>query len=396
MRTKLCPLTFILLTGCAPLFPDAPADEDLLDGPLPGLSPAQHQQFLRGDIAFNDDIFTAATGLGPVFVASSCGACHAGDGKGHPANTLIRFGQSDSSGNQYEQLGGPQLQHRSLLGFEAESIPTGAPHTALIAPSVTGLGLLDAISDSDILAWADPHDTDGDGISGAVSRVTVPLYTSLRPDAIPLNGGTRYIGRFGKKAAAYDLLHQTAGAYNQDMGVVSAFEPVDPATGQHQEPEVSSATVNDVVFYLKTLKNPPRRNKDSEAVKRGEQVFIQLGCENCHRSSFTTGASELSALSNREIHPYSDLLLHDMGAELNDGYTEGSAAPAEWRTPPLWGLGLSANSQGQQVFLLHDGRAHSIAEAIEWHGGEAEKAANAYRALSEAEKTELLEFLESL
>lgn len=396
LRSTSIVLGIILSISCEKTLPTAPAENELLDGPVSGLSKAEQQQFLAGDIAFNDKIFTIEKGLGPVFVSNSCGSCHAGDGKGHPFISFTRFGQSDSTGNPYATFGDKrnQLQHNAIPGYEPEQLPPGAPFSDFLAPAVTGLGLLDAVSDADLIALADPNDHDGDGISGRLHYQTVPEFVALRPNSIPKND--RYIHRFGKKAAAYDLLHQTAGAYNQDMGIVSLFEPIDPYSGLEQDPEVSTQTVNDVVFYLKTLKAPAPRNQDDPEVLRGKEIFSSIKCGSCHTPTLKTRQSPVAALSNKEFHPYTDLLLHDMGAALDDGYTEGYALTNEWRTPPLWGLGLSANSQGGAIYLLHDGRATSIEEAIQFHGGEAESSKNLYNQLLESERGQLIKFLESL
>lgn len=150
--------------GCDQFEPKAPANHDILDGPVDGLTEAENLQFLRGDVAFNDEVFTSASGLGPLFVATSCGSCHAGDGKGHPFTTLTRFGQVNETGNQFLNNGGPQLQHRAIPGFTAEQIPSGATSTKLLPPANTGLGFLDEVRDEDILSWADPTDANGDGI----------------------------------------------------------------------------------------------------------------------------------------------------------------------------------------------------------------------------------------
>lgn len=205
-----------------------------------------------------------------------------------------------------------------------------------------------------------------------------------------------YITRFGKKGGAYDLLHQTSGAYNQDMGITSDFEPVDPYSRLETDPEVSIQTVQDVVFYLKTLKAPIPRNQDDPDVISGDLIFSQIKCASCHTPTLKTGFSPIDPLSNKEFHPFSDLLLHDMGTDLDDGYTEGFALTAEWKTPPLWGLGLSKDAQGGSYFLLHDGRATSIEEAILLHGGEAEQSKTNYAELSETEKQQLIKFLGSL
>jgi len=384
----------IILLSCEELLPPAPADDSLLDGPLLGLTPEQNRQFLKGDVAFNDEVFTSETGLGPIFVATSCGSCHAGDGKGHPFTTLTRFGQSDESGNLYLGLGGPQLQHRALPGFAPESLPAGAPSSRFTPPGNTGLGFVELVSDADLLAMADPDDNDGDGISGVPNWINVPSYVTLHPGAISQNG--KYIGRFGKKAAVYNLLQQTVNAYNQDIGITSSAEPRDVYSGLEIDPEVSNQTVNDVVFYLQTLKAPIQRSQNESQIKAGESLFLGIGCEKCHKQTLKTGNSSVEALSNQEFHPYTDLLLHDLGGSLDDGYTEGSAQTYEWRTPPLWGLGLSPGSQGGEYFLLHDGRAKSIEEAILLHGGEATFVRDNYEQLSSAEKASVISFLESL
>jgi len=394
MERKLLCLVVLIAVGCAKLEPAAPADDALLDGPVDGLSGAELARFLRGDVAFNDDVFHAGNGLGPVFVATSCGSCHAGDGPGHPFTTLTRFGQSDASGNHYLDQGGPQLQNRAIPGVEPETIPGGAPSARFLPPLNTGLGFIDAASDGDILAWADENDADGDGISGRPNWVSLKDYSNARPGAMEQGG--LYVGRFGRKSGAYDLLQQTAQAYNQDIGVVSDYEPIDPYTHELQDPEVATAVVNDVVFYLRTLKAPIQRNLDDPDVAAGEQVFVAVGCAKCHRPEMTTGDSPIAALAHKTFRPFTDLLLHDMGPGLDDGYTEGNATSAEWRTPALWGLGLFPDSQGGQYFLMHDGRAHSIEEAIDMHGGEAQGARDAFHALPSGERDQLLTFLKSL
>lgn len=384
----------LLAVGCAKLLPEAPAEDELLDGPVAGLTGEQHARFLAGDVAFNDEIFTAATGLGPLFVSTSCGSCHAGDGRGHPFSTLTRFGQWDATGNHYLQQGGPQLQHRALPGYAPEQLPPGAPHARLLPPPNTGLGFLEAVPDAALLALADPLDADGDGISGVPNWIALPSYVQPRQGAIAEEG--KYIGRFGRKGAVYDLLQQTANAYNQDIGITSTFEPWDTYTGEPGDPEVPDRTVSDVVFYLRTLKAPLQRDRDHPAVIAGEQVFNAVGCTKCHWPELQTGPSPIAPLANTTIRPFTDLLLHDMGPGLDDGYTEGSALTGEWRTPPLWGLGLSPASQGGGYFLLHDGRATSISQAIELHGGEAVASREAFLQLPAQQRADLLRFLESL
>jgi CxxC motif-containing protein (DUF1111 family) len=379
--------------SCEKLVPPAPEDEDVLDGHMQGLSSAELSKFLNGDAAFNET-FTSQKGLGSVFVATSCGSCHAGDGKGHPFTTLTSFGQTDSTGNQFLHLGGPQLQNRAIPGFMPEQIPAGATFSKFTPPAVTGLGFLAFISDNDILNMADPNDLDGDGISGVPNWINIPSYIIPHQNAVSQNG--KYIGRFGKKAAAYSLLHQTVNAYNQDMGITSFFNPIDVYSGLEIDPEIATQSVNDVVFYLHTLKAPIQRKPNDAEVIQGKNIFSQINCSGCHKPDLTTGYSPIAPLSYKTFHPYTDLLLHDMGSQLDDGYTEGNANTSEWRTPPLWGLGLSPNSQGGQYFLMHDGRAKSIIEAILLHGGEATNSRAQYQNLSQQEKEALLKFLKSL
>lgn len=388
---------FLLLTctaACNKLLPGVPEDDAILDGPVADLTPAQKIIFLRGDVAFNDDVFSKENGLGPLFVATSCASCHAGDGKGHPFTMLTRFGQTNNTGNQFLHLGGPQLQHLSIPGFQPEQFPAGATFSKFMPPANTGLGFLDFVPDATILALSDEIDLNADGISGRLNWINVPNYAALRSGAIQQGG--KYIGRFGKKAATYDLLHQTASAYNQDIGITSLFEPFDTYSGLEIDPEISTQTVNDVVFYLQTLKAPVQRNQGLSEVASGRQFFLNIGCGNCHTPQLTTGISPIAALSNKTFFPYTDLLLHDMGPGLDDGYTEGSATTAEWRTPALWGLGLSRNSQGGKYFLLHDGRAQTIEEAIMLHGGEGNQSKLNFQQLPGKQKTQLLKFLESL
>lgn len=383
----------LLLVACSKLEPSAPAEDAVLDGLVPGLSGEERMRHLEGDADFSQ-VFTSSTGLGPLFVSTSCAGCHAGDGRGHPFSRLTRFGQSDATGNHYLDQGGPQLQQRALPGYTPEEVPAGASHALFLPPPNTGLGYLDAVPDADLIALADPDDADGDGISGVPNWIVPRGYVVPRPGAIEQNG--RSIGRFGRKAAAYDLLDQTANAYLQDMGVTSSYLPYDTYTGLESDPEVPNNTVGAVVFYLRTLKAPIQRDRADAQVIAGEQVFNAIGCAKCHVPELRTGPSSIAALANTTFRPFSDLLLHDMGPGLDDGYTEGNALAAEWRTPPLWGLGLSPASQGGSYYLLHDGRATSITQAIELHGGEAQHSRDAFIGLDSEDCADLLRFLESL
>lgn len=384
---------YFLLLLIAASCTKTPLDNEILDGPVEGLTSEQNLRFLKGDRAFNNEVFTAQTGLGPLFVATSCGACHAGDGKGHPFSALVRFGQSDTV-NTFLQYGGPQLQHRAIPGYAPEQVPNTATSSKFLPPANTGLGFIEIVSDADILNMADPNDADGDGISGTPNWNYVPDYVNVSNDAQSNNG--KYICRFGKKGSVYNLLQQTANAYNQDMGITSIFESYDTYNHQEVDPEVATQTVLDVVFYLQTLKAPIQRNAGNADIIKGKEVFKAIGCEKCHRETLHTSISNTAALSEKEFHPYTDLLLHDMGSALNDGYTEGSALPQEWKTPALWGLGLSMNSQGGSYFLMHDGRAKSIEEAIQMHGGEGSTSKEKFSQLSNSDKQNLIRFLESL
>lgn len=405
-----------LLGGCDILTPDAPLEEEVLDGTIEGMTASQVGQHFAGDEEFGR-VFAVEDGLGPIFVAASCEQCHVGDGKGHPVFNLQRFGRLlPSSGfDPMTELGGPQLQHRSIPGYPAETVPSGVTGLSVFTPpAVTGLGFLDAVEDQTLIDLADPFDLDNDGISGRLQlHEPTPLIEEVielerRGSPDPTARGTLvdggYIGRFGKKALTVNLLHQTVGAYHDDMGITSDLMPEDlfnPEAGSRAsdavaDPEVTSAAVADVVFYLKTLRAPSRRGADDPRVLDGERIFQDVGCADCHVPSLTTGASEIEVLDRVEFYPYTDLLLHDMGPELDDGYTEGRAFTSEWRTAPLWGLGLVETFQGGETFLLHDGRARSIEEAVEFHGGEASGSRGAFLALTPEQRAAILAFLKSL
>jgi len=408
-------LVAAVLGGCDVFMPDLPDEADILDAPFDDLTPAQQAVHLRGDEEFGRR-FAVADGLGPTFNAASCDQCHAGEGKGHPVFNLTRFGRMD--GGVFDPLyalGGPQLQDRAIPGFSPETLPPEATgQAAFMPPSVTGLGFLEAVDDSTLLRLADPDDADGDGISGRVQLLTPsPVVEEVTARERAAFGGdpargTRidgsFIGRFGRKASTVNLLHQTATAYAQDMGLTSDVflsDLLSPSVGNFAEdgvadPEISSAVLNAVVFYLKTLREPLRRNADDPEVLAGEALFAEVGCASCHLPTLRTGRSEIPALDRAAFHPYTDLLLHDMGPELDDGYTEGRATTSEWRTTPLWGLGLSASFQGGQPFYLHDGRARTLEEAIEYHGGEGAESRARFLALSSEDRARLLRFLESL
>lgn len=404
-RNSILALTSVLLflviaISCQKILPKAPNAEDALDAPIEGLTLAQNRLFVEGAAEF-DEVYTDETGLGPIFVASSCGSCHSGDNKGHPFTMLTRFGQSDTTGNAFMDFGAPQLQHNFIVGHMGEQLPIGASASNFIAPIVSGSGYLELVSDVDILNLADPNDADGDGVSGRPNWNSLPDWVTPFQNAKQQNG--KFICRFGKKASTYNVHQQTVQAFNQDMGITSSFMPNNPVnylsglqSTPGADPEISDKGINATVFYIQTLQTPFRRNPEDEEVQRGAAIFAQVKCNSCHVEKLKTGFSPVSALSYKEFAPFTDLLLHDMGPALDDHYTEGGALSAEWRTAPLWGLGLSESSQGGKYFLMHDGRAKSIVEAIGYHGGEAQNSRNLYTNLPAEDQAALVKFLKSL
>lgn len=393
-------LVIASLSSCYKMLPQMPDSTNTLCGPV-GLSSAQSVLFARG----NDQFFairTAATGLGPYFVSTGCGECHSSDNRGHPFTILTRFGQSDTMGNKFLAEGGPQLQNANLPGYMPQQIPSGATSTRMIAPITAGVGFLEAVPDSEILAMAAANLTNPDGVRGHPNYNTIPSYVTPFTNAIPRGDG-KYICRFGRKASVYDLLQQVATAYNHDMGITSTFMPFDPynyldqtAPSSAGTPDVDNTTLNSVVFYCRCLQTPNQRDTGNATVKYGSRVFTGIGCATCHQPTLTTGYSPINALSYQTFNPYTDLLVHDMGPGLDDGYTEGNAKTSEWRTAPLWGLGLAPGVQGGSFYLMHDGRAHSIEDAITLHGGEAAVSAGRFHGLSASDRNALIIFLKSL
>lgn len=372
-------------------------------------------------------------GLGPLMNATSCSDCHFKDGRGGRGEAeprlLARLSVETRDGSRPDPVYGGQLQDRAVPGVAAEGrlevvweemegrygdgevfalrrpsyhlvdLAYGPPQEPLamsprMPPALLGLGLLEAVPVEQILAWADPEDGDGDGISG-------------RPQWVPdlRNGGTA-LGRFGWKAGQPTLEQQNAAALAQDLGVTNELHPAMLCTpGQKAcrerastggAVEAKSYEVQRLTLYTQLLAVPSRRGVQDPAVGRGETLFQEFGCAGCHRPDLETGAeAALPELTDQKIHPYTDLLLHDLGEELADGRGEHRASGREWRTPPLWGLGILENVSGT-VRLLHDGRARSLAEAILWHGGEAEASREAFRSAQARARRELLSFLESL
>uniref|UniRef100_UPI00355C80F3 di-heme oxidoredictase family protein n=1 Tax=Pseudoalteromonas xiamenensis TaxID=882626 RepID=UPI00355C80F3 len=359
-------------------------------------------------------------------------SCHARNGRaapaavGEPLNKWV-FKVSDSNGNpdpligkvlQPSTFGIPSSESEGSVIISSWSENNGlrkpnfqfskvtpAKFSARIAPQLVGMGLLEAISEETILAQEDPNDLDGDGISGKANRI-----------ADPETGVTR-LGRFGWKATTVNLKHQVASAFNTDMGVTSSLLP-NPDCGSAQSNcganavEVSDTDLDKLVKYLALLGIRAQRDSESAQVQQGKSVFANIGCGQCHVDTVQTSAFHpFSELRNQTIHPYTDLLLHDMGSGLADTLGEGDASGSEWRTTPLWGIGLSAcvtggldnilGGQGNefctpQHSYLHDGRARSLEEAILWHGGEGQTAKVAFEVLGESDKSALLAFLNSL
>lgn len=383
------------LAGCDALLTHAPDDGDLLDAPLPGLTPEQQAVFLRGDEAFGER-FSPAEGLGPIFNDVSCASCHSGDGRGRPENILVRFGVPPDLARD---RGGPQLQDRALAGAVPESLPEGVASSERLPLPVFGVGLIEAIPDETILTRADPDDADGDGVSGRPNMVHPPDWV---PVDEPGGGPGPVPGRFSRKAQVSSLLQQVVEAYHQDMGVTSDFLPVEnrnPLEGSGTssadpapDPEVPESTVRAVVDYIRMLA-PPRPAEVTGELVRGREAFREVGCEACHVPMLQTGPHAIEALAFRDVPLYSDLLLHDMGEELADGRPDGDATGREWRTAPLWGLRVVRDFLDGDAFFLHDGRASTVEEAILFHGGEAAAARAAFEALSEADREALLAFV---
>lgn len=348
---------------------------------------------------------------GPAYILASCNGCHFRNGRAVPPSPgepltqyVVKVG--DASGQPHPDLGGvlqpaggtPErgVSIRAWLDADGKRTPdyafeTAAPEqfSARISPALVGLGLLEAIPEAAILANHDPDDLDGDGISGRAHIVT---------DAVT---GDARLGRFGYKAGQPTLRQQTAGALRTDMGVLTSVYPT-PDCGSAQTgcgpegAELSDEDLDQLTLYVALLGVPPRRNLGDPQVMRGAELFEEAGCDDCHSASFTTSSFAPHAeLRGQTIRPYTDLLLHDMGPELADDLDEGGASGAEWRTPPLWGLGRTEGVSGGQAYL-HDGRARTLTEAIRWHGGEGADARDAFEAMPLPDRTALIRFLESL
>lgn len=392
-----------------------------------------HSSFVDGshDEHLENGVFAPTVGkAGPHYINDRCAGCHVRNGRAAPAaigEALDKwiFKVADANGNPDPDLGSA-LQPKSTGGAMSEGQVSLAGWTEAnglrspnyqfdgvqparfsgrIAPQLVGMGLLEAIPESTILAMEDEHDANGDGISGKANRVADPVTNETR------------LGRFGWKAGASSVKHQLAVAFNREMGVMTSVMP-NPDCGANQTDcgssgsELDDEHLDNLVKYISLLGVRPQRDINDAAVQRGEAQFANIGCAGCHTPALQTSQHHpLAELRDQTIHPYTDLLLHDMGPGLADNLGEGMATGAEWRTTPLWGLGLSAcvtggvvnpqGGQGNEVCTpvhsyLHDGRARSIEEAILWHGGEGQASNNAYQALSHSQKQDVLRFLESL
>jgi CxxC motif-containing protein (DUF1111 family) len=416
---------------------------------MPGLSPEDRRAFVVGNSFFRDNWVVAPAapegraGLGPLFNANSCSACHPDDGRGAPTTRAQDAGHGmvvfvspaaadgDATGASPapdaagpHPLYGVQLQDQAIPGVVPEARVWLAPRTergqfsdgtsfelrawtpqvespadgplgpvalsVRIGPQLVGGGLLEAVPDATLVALADPSDRDGDGISGRAHRTC-----------------DGRIGRFGWKASQPTIEDQVQAALHEDIGITSPKFPQESATpaqrtrvaaggGAPPTIEADAHKVQRLAHYCRVLAVPAQRDSLDPQVQRGRAIFESLGCARCHAPTLATGdASPIAALRQAEFHPYTDLLLHDLGPGLADGRRDGDATGREWRTAPLWGIGL-VQLANEQAGFLHDGRARTLQEAILWHGGEAERAREAFRRADAADRAALLRFLQSL
>ena len=422
------------LSGASNTVFDATAES--FGHPFPTLSAHDLAVHELGDKQF-EQTFVAApapvnSGLGPIYNNVSCSSCHHNDGIGVPtagdpqSSLLIRISVpgADEHGGPLPVPGyGTQLQDKAVFGtnpeatvvisyiYQTYAFPDGqtyelrAPSYSLVnlyipqggmlvsprlAPPVFGLGLLEAVPEEEILSHADESERDQDGISGRPNYVWDPVTQRTE------------LGRFGWKANVASILEQVSIAYNQDIGVTNKYFPNESCAGQVQfdnrkdDPELPDSLLMAAKFYVQSLAAPARRNVNDPTVVQGQNLFSQIGCASCHTPTMTTGVNvAFPSVSNQIIHPYTDLLLHDMGTRLADNRPDFQASGQEWRTAPLWGLGLLA-IVNNPPYYLHDGRARTIIEAIMWHGGEAEQSRQKVQQLSTQEREALIQFLNSL
>lgn len=406
--------------------------------PSPALTVDELSTHLKGDLDFESIFVTAPndvnSGLGPIFNNSSCISCHPRDGRAaHPVNMASRNGLllrtslpgTSTNGGPVAVSGfGLQIQNQALFNFLPEAeytvqyeeitetladgtivslrkpvfgvintyipFPKDALISPRIAPPVFGLGLLEAIPEQAILAAQDLNDYNQDGIYGKVNYVWNPLTQKSE------------LGRFGWKANVSNLLIQCAAAYVEDMGITNYIFPLETGYGQSNgsdgfddDPELPDENLANITFYTQTLAVPAPRNTDNITVRKGARIFENLLCATCHTPKQQTGYSSIRALSYQTFYPYTDMLLHDMGDGLADNRPDFLANGREWKTRPLWGIGLSFVVNNHTNFL-HDGRARNLTEAILWHGGEAENAKQKFKQLSKEDREALLQFIQSL
>lgn len=424
-------------------------DANAFSMPAQNLSPTRRMDFFIGNAFFRNPWVAKGalpanrSGAGPLLNSDSCQSCHIKDGRGHPTapgsqaaalSSLVRLSIPASADNAQaltragvivEPTYGEQLQDNALSGHAVEGrlllsyeysttyLQDGTavelrkpalkisqlgygpmhPDTQMsmrVAPPMIGLGLLEAITEGDLV-----NNVNRQAIEGQVSGRLNQVWDIAQNKTVT--------GRFGWKAGQPNLNQQNAAAFAGDMGLTSTLHPRDDCTPSQRncwqraagQPEVSDEIMASLLFYTRTLAVPARRGIDQPSVLRGKALFEDSGCSACHRPSYTTGPNAEPELAGQLIFPYTDLLLHDMGKGLADGRPEFLANGQEWRTPPLWGIGLTqvVNAQGR---YLHDGRARDLQEAILWHGGEAQQANEKYRALPKADREALRDFLESL
>lgn len=412
---------------------------------IPGLNFEENTNFVIGNSLNRNNWVTAPAsttgrdGLGPLYNAASCAGCHALDGRGRPPLTpneglssmVIRLsilgiglqgepvpvpdygdqlntkgiqnvpGEGDVTVN-YKAIeeafpDGEKYNLRSpiyeFINLAYGSFPSGVMFSPRIAPRITGPGILDGISEMDILSYEDPFDANKDGISGKANMV----WDEFKKQKV--------VGRVGWKANQPNVKHQVAHALLGDMGITSSMFSEENLWGMQigqfinlptgGKPEISDTSFFQMVYYASALAMPARRDYKDETVLKGKTLFAKTGCVKCHRAQYITANNkEVPQLSNQTIYPYSDLLLHDMGEELSDNRPDNEATGKEWRTAPLWGLGLS-KVKGE-YYLLHDGRARSIQEAILWHYGEALDVKKNYMKLDKTQRAALNKFVESL
>lgn len=435
-----------LLGGQATIYNTTP---NAFGQPIPGLERQQELLFFVGNSFFNQNWVTAPAsttardGLGPHFNARSCSSCHFKDGRGRPpefhgeapTGLLLRLGinERDINGARLaEPSYGLQFQDHAIEGVPKEGdlkilyeelageYPDGTPFSlrkpvirfenlaygdmdpevvvsARVANQMIGLGLLEAIPEENLLLRADPNDRDNDGISG-------------RPNWVwDVQNNRMSVGRFGWKAEQPSVLQQVAAAFSGDIGITTdLLREADCAASQtaclnaksgsntEGEAEISADDLLKVVLYSSSLAVPAARDYLDETVGEGRRLFRSVGCTGCHVEYQETGLHmSIAALSHQNIHPYTDLLLHDMGEGLADNLRDFQATGSEWRTPPLWGIGLF-ETVNKHSYYLHDGRARNLEEAILWHGGEAETSKQAFMNLTKSEREALLTFLKSL